>query len=97
MDAGVAIEAEDRAGLKRLLRYYPRASLALERLRELDPAHLIYDHPKSGPGARVPLILTSLGLIDRIAAIVPPRAGNFEIASARPDGKRAMRARDRND
>ena len=44
------IQAADRAGRERLLRYCARPPLALERLRELDPERLVYDPPKRGPG-----------------------------------------------
>lgn len=37
LDAGVRIEAEDRSGLERLLRYCARPVFALERLRQIDP------------------------------------------------------------
>ena len=72
VDGSVRIEASDRAGRERLLRYCARPPFALERLRELDPKRLVYDHPKPGPGARGALILTPLELLDRIAALLPP-------------------------
>ncbi len=40
VDASVRIEAADRAGRERLLRYCARPPFAMERLRELDPEHL---------------------------------------------------------
>lgn len=46
----VRIEAKDRAGRERLLRYCARPPLALDRLRELDPERLVYEHPKRDPG-----------------------------------------------
>ncbi len=36
IDASVPIEANDRAGLERLLRYRARAPFALERLEAID-------------------------------------------------------------
>jgi hypothetical protein len=45
---------------------------ALDRLRELDREHPIYDHPKPGPGGSGPQLLTPLELLDRLAALVPP-------------------------
>jgi len=42
VDGSVRIEAADRAGRERLLRYCARPSFALDRLRELDREHLIY-------------------------------------------------------
>jgi hypothetical protein len=44
----------------------------LERLRELDPERLLDEGTKPGPGGNGPLLLTPLGLLDRLAALVPP-------------------------
>jgi hypothetical protein len=49
-----------------------RPPFALERLREIDPERLVYDHPKPGPDTGAALILTRLELLGRIAALVPP-------------------------
>jgi len=72
VDASVRIEATDRAGRERLLRYCARPPSALDRLRELDRECLIYDHPKRGPVGSGPQLLTPLELLDRLAALVPP-------------------------
>ena len=72
LDAGVHIEADDRSGLERLLRYCARPVFALERLRQIDPEHLVYERLKPGPGGSVSLLLTPLELIDRLAALIPP-------------------------
>ena len=72
LDAGVRIEAADRAGLERLLRYCARPAFALERLRQVDAEHLVYEAAKPGPGGGVSLLLTPLELIDRLAALIPP-------------------------
>ena len=66
------IEAADRAGRERLLRYCARPPFALDRLRELDPERLVYDPSKRGPGGTGPQILMPLQLLDRLAALVPP-------------------------
>ena len=79
VDAGVCIEAHDRAALERLLRYCARPPFAMERLRK-EGAELVYrcakQHSEPGSdkrGASVyELHLTPLELIDRIAALVPP-------------------------
>jgi hypothetical protein len=42
VDASVQIEADDRAGLERLLRYCARPPFALERLEAIDAYRLIY-------------------------------------------------------
>ncbi len=41
VDVKVRIEAHKRDGLERLLRYCARPAFALERLREIDPGHLV--------------------------------------------------------
>lgn len=72
LDASVRIEADDRPGLERLLRYCARPVFALERLRQIDPEHLVYESIKPGPGGSVSLLLTPLELIERLAALIPP-------------------------
>ena len=62
VDGSVRIEAADRAGRERLLRYCARPPFALERLRELDPERLLYEGTKPGPGGNAPLRLTPLEL-----------------------------------
>lgn len=49
LDAGVRIEAEDRSGLERLLLYCARPAFALERLRQIDPEHLVYESLETRP------------------------------------------------
>ena len=79
VDAGVCIEAHDRAALERLLRYCARPPFAMDRLRKAGTA-LVYRCAKqhSEPtgykrGAKVDeLTLTPLELTDRIATLVPP-------------------------
>ena len=72
VNAEVRIEKHDRNGLERLLRYCARPAFALERLREIDPEHLVYESIKPGPGGSVSLLLTPLELLDRRAALIPP-------------------------
>jgi hypothetical protein len=72
VDGSVRIEAADRAGCLRLLRYWARPPFALDRLRELDPERLLYERTRPGPGGNAPLLLTPLELLDRLAALVPP-------------------------
>ena len=43
LDASVRIEGADRQGLERLLRYCARPAFALERWREIDADHLVYE------------------------------------------------------
>jgi len=72
VDAQVRIEAHERDGLERLLRYCARPAFALERLREIDSEHLVYESVKPGPGGSVSLMLTPMQLLDRLAALIPP-------------------------
>ena len=74
LDAGVRIEAEDRSGLERLLKYCARPVFALERLRQIDPEHLVYESIKPGPGGSVSLLLTPLELIERLGCPAPAAA-----------------------
>ena len=69
--AAVRIEAHERDGLERLLRYCARPAFALEHLREIDPEHLVYESVKPGPGGSVSLMLTPMQLLDRLAALIP--------------------------
>jgi len=39
----VRVEGADRPGLERLLRYCARPAFAVERLREIDAEHLVYE------------------------------------------------------
>lgn len=80
VDAGVCIEAHDRAGLERLLRYCARPPFAMERLRKAG-SDLVYrcgkqhSEPRGDSirGAKADeLTLSPLELIERIAALVPP-------------------------
>lgn len=72
LDASVRIEAHDRQGLERLLRYCARPPFAADRLEEIDAQRLIYHLPKPGPDGQTQIILSPLELIGRIAALVPP-------------------------
>ena len=77
VDAGVRIEAADRAGLERLLRYCARPPFAMDRLKQRG-ADLVYrcgkGHAEPLPSSKYAgeLVLTPLELIDRIAQLVPP-------------------------
>jgi hypothetical protein len=60
LDASVRIEAHNRVGLQRLLRYCARLAVALERPREIDAEHLAYCSAKPGPGGNHTLRRTPL-------------------------------------
>jgi len=71
LDTSVRIEVHDRQGLERLLRYCARPAFAQERLRQLDPEHLVYESKKPGPGGKVNALLTPHQLPDRLSALMP--------------------------
>ena len=60
LDASVRIEADDRKGLDRLLRYCARPPFAAERLEELDAQRLLYRLPKPGSDGRTQIILSPM-------------------------------------
>ena len=86
VNAAVRIERHDRNGLERLLRYCARPAFALERLREIDPEHLVYASVKPGPKDRAQGNATSEAAH---AAVQPPStisADPVTIAAAAPAG-----------
>ena len=72
LHAAVRLEAEDRAGLERLLRYCARPAFASERLCwDGSDQPVRYSLPKPLPTGQTELSLTPLELLDRLAALVP--------------------------
>ncbi len=74
LDASVRIEAWDRAGLERLLRYCARPPFASERLGESisEPGILIYTPSRPTPDGQTFIQLSPLELLQRIADFIPP-------------------------
>ncbi len=74
LDASVRIEATDREGLERLIRYCARPPFALERLHLVGDRsdQILYILPKPDPAGRTALRLSALELLDRLASILPP-------------------------
>jgi hypothetical protein len=80
VDAGVCIATQDRAALERLLRFCVRPPFAMEQLRK-EGAALVYHCAKQygepssdNRSDKVDeLHLTLLELMERIAALMPPR------------------------
>lgn len=99
VDGSVRIEAEDRAGFERLVRYCARGPLALERLHApaglevltSPEARLVYRLTEPDMHGREVLRLTPLELLDRLARLVPPP----RIHRHRYDGVLAPNARRR--
>jgi hypothetical protein len=74
VDASVRVEASERTGLERLLRYAARPPFALNRLSWADGKvpSLLYTPPQPLPDGRTALHLTPLELLERLAALIPP-------------------------
>ena len=73
LDASVRIEAKDRAGLERLLRYCARPVFASQRLSwAREGEKLLYQLPKPRADGQSVLELTPVELLGRLAALIPP-------------------------
>ncbi len=74
VDGSIRVEAHDRLGLERLLRYCARPPFALERLAPIPGREeaFVYRLPKALPDGKTQLRLTPLELLDRLAVLIPP-------------------------
>jgi len=74
LDGSVRIEASDRAGLERLIRYCARPPFALERLHLVGGRsdQVLYILPGPDLAGRTALRLSALELLDRLATLIPP-------------------------
>ena len=73
LDASVRIEARERAGLERHLRYCARALFASERLAwRANAQQLIYQLPKPDVDGHTVLVLTPIELLNHLAVLIPP-------------------------
>jgi predicted Zn-ribbon and HTH transcriptional regulator len=74
LDASVRIEATDRAGLERLIRYCARPPFALDRLHLVDDRsdQILYILPGPDLAGHTALRLSALEFLDRLATILPP-------------------------
>jgi hypothetical protein len=74
LDAGVRIEATDRAGLERLIRYCTRPPFALDRLHLVGGRsdQILYLLPKPDPTGRTALRLSALEWPPLAALPLPP-------------------------
>ena len=70
--ANLTIEADDRAGLQRVIRYAARQAFASERLHLLPDGRVRYDLRRPwGPHRLTHLTLEGPELLRRLAAILP--------------------------
>lgn len=73
LDASIRIEAWDRAGLERLLRYCARPPFASERLSwDKRSKRVVYQLPKPRPNTPSSITLDPLQRIDRLVVLIPP-------------------------
>jgi len=74
LDGSVRIEATDRAGLERLIRYCARGPFALDRLHLVDGRsdQILYLLSEPDLAGRTALRLSALEFFDRLAKILPP-------------------------
>ncbi|MCP3853037.1 MAG: hypothetical protein GY694_22830 [Gammaproteobacteria bacterium] len=66
------IHENDREGLERLIRYCARPPFSLERITKQSDGSIIYRLNKPLANGQTLLRLTSLELIDKLAALIPP-------------------------
>jgi hypothetical protein len=72
LHAGVRIEAGDDVGRERLCRYGARPPLSLERLRRLPGGRFAYRVKYARRGRAKHRVMTSMELLARLAALIPP-------------------------
>ena len=71
LNANVRIEAQDRAGLERLIRYCARPIFSGERL-DWAGDKLQYHLPKLTADGQSALLLKPFELLDKLAGLIPP-------------------------
>jgi hypothetical protein len=77
LHAATRIEADDRPGVEKLLRYVARPPLAAGRLRILDAGTLSFALKTPWDDGTSHLILTPHELLEKLAALVPPPRVNL--------------------
>jgi hypothetical protein len=78
LHASVAIEAQDRQGLERTIRYMGRPPLSAERLKKSpDGEHLLLTLKSPWRDGTSKIILTPFELLERLVALVPPPKKNL--------------------
>ena len=71
LDANVRIDAQDRSGLERLIRYCARPVFSGERL-EWAGESLRYILPRPAAGGQTAMLLKPSELLDKLAQLIPP-------------------------
>ena len=72
LHAATRIDADDRAGLERLARYFNRPPLVAGGLLIIDDEHLTFRLKTPDRTVRPSLVLSPLELIEKLTALVPP-------------------------
>ncbi len=73
LDGGTFVEAQDRAGLERLLLYVLRPALSLKQLTYKPEQDLVAYRPAKGkPDSPAVLEWTGAEFVGRMAALIPP-------------------------
>lgn len=99
VDAGVCFGALDRKGREKLVRYFLRPAIAIERLSILRDGSVAY-RTKYGRGAKTHRVMTPMEAMARIAALVPPPSSPLlryhgVLAAGSPLRSRIVPVRDR--
>jgi hypothetical protein len=91
LDASVRIEATDRTGLERLIRYCARPPFALDRLHLVGGRsdQVLYVLPGPDPAGRTALRLSALEFLDRLAKILPPPQTELDMGLAGGEREKA--------
>jgi Putative transposase len=71
------LHANDREGLERLCRYGARGALALERFEQTEDGRIAYRMKRPMPDGTTHLLFTGMGLLRRLASLVPPPRMNL--------------------
>ncbi len=76
LHGGVSVNSSDRLGLERLCRYVSRRALAKARLREVSAGRVQVSFKRPWSDGTVGVEFSRVELVERLAALVPPRGSN---------------------
>jgi hypothetical protein len=77
LHAGVAIGAQDRARLERLLRYIARPPISTQRLSELPDGRIAYELRHPWRDGTTHVVFTGIELLEKLAVLTPAPRGNM--------------------
>jgi hypothetical protein len=90
--ANVALGARDREGVERLCRYMLRPPLAAERLERLDDGRVRIGFKRAWTDGTAAIELSPVGLVEKLAALIPPPRANLITYSGVLAGHAKLRA-----